>query len=45
MIVKTLSTLPKITVNIQGKFVDYITGEEFENEIEIDQLPRVLIKE
>jgi len=45
VIVKTLSTLPKITVNIQGKFVDYITGEEFENEIEIDQLPRVLIKE
>jgi len=43
VIVKTLSTLPKITVNIQGKFVDYITGEEFE--IEIDQLPRVLIKE
>ena len=45
VIVKTLSIMPKITVNIQGKFVDYITGEEFKNEIEIDQLPRVLIKE
>ena len=45
VILKTLSTTPKITVNIQGKFVDYVTGEEFKNVIEIDQLPRVLIKE
>ncbi|BCU71276.1 malto-oligosyltrehalose synthase [Stygiolobus caldivivus] len=45
VIVKTLASLGEQTIRIDGEYLDVLTNEEIRNEVNVTDLPRVLIKE
>ncbi|BCU66863.1 malto-oligosyltrehalose synthase [Sulfolobales archaeon HS-7] len=45
VIVKTLGSLGEHTMDVDGGYIDILTEEEITNEVNVTDLPRVLIKE
>lgn len=43
VLVKTRG-IGKVVVRVDGRFIDYLTGEYVVNDVEIDSLPRILIR-
>jgi len=44
VLVKTRG-IGRVVVRVEGRFIDYLTGEYVVNDVEIDSLPRILIRE